>query len=56
MEEAEWFGLPLQTAIFKQQMIDIKNKKLMPLKVIYAQNLVKELTGIKIKYNVKLLF
>ena len=47
LEEAEWFGLTESLAIFKQLNLEQKSRKVMPLKVAYAEQLVKELTEMR---------
>lgn len=47
LEEAEWFGLSEQSAVFKQLNLDQKSRKVMPLKVAYAQQLVQELAELR---------
>lgn len=47
LEEAEWFGLSEKAAVFKQLNLEQKSRKLMPLKVAYAQQLVQELTQLR---------
>lgn len=47
LEEAEWFGLPENSAIFKQLNLEQKSRKVMPLKVAYAEQLVQELTELR---------
>jgi O-succinylbenzoate synthase len=43
LEEAEWFGLSMKTAVTKQALLEQQSNECKPLKQMYADELIEKL-------------